>query len=147
MKVHREKGLVHTSRVVKKRTRRQKSRNRSDWRPGIWDAGDDDYIIPPRSWLLGNIFCRKFLSSLIADGGVGKTALRIAQLLSLATGRSFTGEHVFLRCRVLIVGLEDGKDELRRRVHAVMLKHSIRPKDVKGWLFLGRVDGIPAMHF
>ena len=46
----------------------------------IWDAGDDDYIIPPREWLLGNTFCKKFLSSLIADGGVGKTALRIAQI-------------------------------------------------------------------
>lgn len=44
----------------------------------IWDAGDDDYDIPPRGWLLGNMFCRRFLSSLIADGGTGKTALRIA---------------------------------------------------------------------
>src|ERR1700712_4389413 len=83
---------------------------------GIWDAGGDDYIIPPRAWLLGTIFCRRFLSSIIADGGVGKTALRVAQLISLAIGRSLTGEHVFLRCRVLIVSLEDDRDELRRRV-------------------------------
>jgi hypothetical protein len=103
---------------------------------GIWDAGDDDYEIEPRGWLLGNILCRKFLSSLIADGGVGKTALRIAQLISLAIGRSLTGEHVFLRCRVLILSLEDDKDELRRRVYAVMLKYGIKPEDVKGWLFL-----------
>ena len=64
---------------------------------GIWDAGDDDYQIPPRGWLLGTTFCRRFLSSLIADGGVGKTALRVAQLISLAIGRSLTGEHVFQR--------------------------------------------------
>ena len=55
---------------------------------GIWDAGDDDYAIPPRGWLLGTVFCRRFLSSLVADGGTGKTALRIAQLVSLAIGRS-----------------------------------------------------------
>ena len=94
----------------------------------IWDAGDDDYNIPPREWLLGNTFCKKFLSSLIADGGVGKTALRIAQIGSLATGRSITGEHVFRRCRALILSFEDDRDELRRRVYAAMLKHgSSRP--------------------
>jgi hypothetical protein len=103
---------------------------------GIWDAGDDDYVIPPRGWLLGNTFCRGFMSSLQAAGGVGKTALRVAQLLSLAIGRSLTGEHVFQRCRVLIVSFEDGKDELRRRVYAAMRHYGISPEDVKGWLFL-----------
>jgi hypothetical protein len=47
----------------------------------------------------------------------------VAQLLSLATGRPLTGEHVFQRCRVLIVSLEDDADELRRRVLAAMLHH------------------------
>lgn len=46
-----------------------------------WDAGEDDRPIPPRGWLLGNSFCRRFVSSLIADGGVGKTAVRYAQYL------------------------------------------------------------------
>ncbi|MGH6681760.1 MAG: AAA family ATPase, partial [Bradyrhizobium sp.] len=109
---------------------------------GIWNAGDDDYVIPPRGWLLGNAFCRRFLSSVIADGGVGKTALRIAQLISLATGRSLTGEHVFCRCRVLIVSLEDDRDELRRRVLAVLKHHHIDPAEVKGWLFLSAPNGL-----
>jgi hypothetical protein len=119
----------------------------------VWDAGDDDYVIPPRGWLLGATFCRRFLSSLIADGGVGKTAVRIAQLISLAIGRSLTGEHVFLRCKVLIVSLEDDRDELRRRVYAVMRHHGVSAVDVRGWLFLSApkglrlaemVDGAPA---
>ncbi len=109
---------------------------------GIWDAGEDDYVIPPRGWLLGTIFCRRFLSSLIADGGVGKTALRVAQLISLATGRSLTGEHVFQRCRVLIVSLEDDKDELRRRVYAVLKHHGLDPSALKGWLFLAAPKGL-----
>ncbi len=110
---------------------------------GIWDAGDDDYTtIPPRGWLLGNTFCRQFLSSLLADGGTGKTALRIAQLISLATGRSLTGEHVFQRCRVLIISLEDSRDELRRRVYAVLKHHGITPAEVKGWLFLAAPKGL-----
>jgi len=50
---------------------------------GEWDAGQDLDPIPPRGWLLGNTFCRGFLSSLMAAGGTGKTALRIAQALAL----------------------------------------------------------------
>jgi hypothetical protein len=103
---------------------------------GEWDAGDDTDLPPPRGWLLGNIFCRRFLSSLLADGGVGKTALRYAQLLSLAIGRSLTGEHVFQRCRVLIISFEDDRNELRRRILAACLHHNIQLSELKGWLFL-----------
>ena len=73
---------------------------------------------------------------------MGKTALRIAQLAGMAAGRSLTGEHLFQRCRVLIVSLEDDKDELRRRVYAVMRHHGIPPEDVKGWLFLAAPKGL-----
>ena len=111
---------------------------------GIWDAGDDDFVIPPHGWLLGNVFCRRFLPSLLADGGVGKIALRIAQLISLAIGRSLTGEHIFRRCRVLIVSLEDDRDELRRRVYAVLRYHDFTPAeaDVRRWLFLAASEGL-----
>jgi AAA domain len=110
-----------------------------DWKPSLWkgsiglnewDAGDDTDPIPPRGWLLGNVFCRRFPSSLIGDGGTGKSALRYAQALSLATNRQLTGEHVFQRCRVLIVSFEDGRDELRRRVSAAMQHHGVSRADV-----------------
>ncbi|HEY1259917.1 MAG TPA: AAA family ATPase [Stellaceae bacterium] len=109
---------------------------------GEWDAGEDDGPIPPRRWLLGNSFCRRFLSGVLADGAVGKTALRITQLLSLATGRPLTGEHVFGRRRVLLISLEDDRDELRRRVRAAMLHHEIKPEEIKGWLFLATPKGM-----
>jgi 5S rRNA maturation endonuclease (ribonuclease M5) len=108
----------------------------ADLLKGIWDAGQDDYVIPPRGWLLDNIFCRRFLSSLVADGGVGKTALRIAQLLSLAIGRSLTGDYVHRRCRVLFLSFEDDKDELRRRVYAALRHYNIDPVSLTGWLYL-----------
>lgn len=76
------------------------------------------------------------MSSLLGDGGTGKTALRYAQLVSLAIGRSLTGEHVFQRCRVLIVSLEDDRNELRRRILAVCLHCGIDASELKGWLFL-----------
>ena len=103
---------------------------------GEWDAGTDTADIPPRGWLLGNIFCRRFISSVIAEGGVGKSALRLLQLLSLAIGRSLTGEHVFTRCRVLIVSLEDNADELRRRLRAACRHHGVGQAELSGWLYL-----------
>jgi hypothetical protein len=111
---------------------------------GIWDAGDEDLANPPppRGWLLGSIFCRQFISALLADGAVGKTAVRMAQLLSLALGRSLTGEHVFMRCRVLLLSLEDSGEELRRRLFALLLHYKINPADLKGWLFLGAPKNI-----
>ena len=101
-----------------------------------WDFGEDASLPPPREWLLGTTFCRTFLSSLLAAGGVGKTALRYAQFLSLATGRNLTGEHVHLRCRVLVISLEDDENELKRRMLALMKYHEISHDDVKGWLFV-----------
>jgi AAA domain len=103
---------------------------------GEWNAAEDVDPPPPRGWLLGNTFCRTFLSSLIGAGGVGKTALRYAQALSLATGRKLTDEHVFQRCRVLIVSLEDDDKELRRRIRAARLHYNIPLSELDGWLWL-----------
>jgi hypothetical protein len=105
-------------------------------RLGEWDAGDDTEPPPPRGWLLGNVFARRFVSSLFAEGGTGKTALRVAQLVSLASGKSLTGEHVFQRCCVLILSLEEEANELRRRVLAAMLHHKVHRSELKGRLFL-----------
>jgi hypothetical protein len=102
----------------------------------VLDVGDDDQPIPPRQWLLGNAFAREFVSGLIAQGAGGKTSLRIAQMLSLASRRELTGEHVFVRCKVLIICLEDGMTELRRRVRAALIYHKINRDEVKGRLFL-----------
>src|SRR5690242_14237708 len=103
---------------------------------GEWNAGIDPGVIPPRGWLLGNQFCRRFVSSLIGTGAVGKTSLRIAQALSLTSGREITRQHVFVRSRVLYCCLEDDKDELERRIKAALLHHKISRADIDGWLFL-----------
>jgi len=112
---------------------------------GEWDAGDEPGAIPPRQWLLGNQFCRTFISSIVAAGGAGKSALRLLQFISLALGRSLCGQHVFRRCRVLLISLEDDTDELQRRIKAVLDYYDrvlcergepgIGRSDLKGWLF------------
>jgi hypothetical protein len=106
----------------------------------IWDAGDDIAPPSPRRWLLGTVWCRCFVSSLVAGGGIGKTAVRLLQALSLATGHSFTGEHVFHRGRVLYLSFEDNADELRRRAWAARKHHGIPPEEVRGWLYLSTLS-------
>jgi hypothetical protein len=107
-----------------------------------WDAGEHSDVPPPREWLLGNQFCRRFLSGLLAPGATGKTALRMLQYLSVATGRPLTGEHVFKRCRVLLLSLEDDDNELRRRLAAARIHHGIEPSELQGWLFCSTPKGI-----
>jgi hypothetical protein len=108
----------------------------------VRDAGDDTKKPPPRRWLLGNQFCRKFLSGLVAPGSTGKSALRLPQCLSLATGRKLVGQHVFKRGRVLLISLEDDDDEMRRRILAARIHHKVSLDEVKGWLFYACPKGI-----
>lgn len=110
-----------------------------------WDAGLDIGMIEPRQWLLGNTFCRRYVSTIVADGGTGKTALRIAQAIALATGRHITGEHVFRRCRVLYVSLEDDADEMRRRVRACCIHHKIEPDELRDHLFVAALANGPKL--
>src|SRR5262249_8500502 len=100
-----------------------------------WDAGDEPGPIPPRQWLLADQFCRGFLSSIVSGGGVGKSALRLLQFVSLALGRSLCAQHVFRRCRVLLVSLEDDRDELQRRIKAVLNYYRVDRGELKSWLF------------
>jgi hypothetical protein len=100
-----------------------------------WDAGEDPGPIPPRQWLLGNQFCAGFISCLVSAGGVGKSSLRLLQYISMALGRPLCGQHVFHRCRVLLISLEDDDDELQRRIQAVLDHFQIARNELKGWLF------------
>jgi hypothetical protein len=109
---------------------------------GIRNAGEYAYEkIAPREWLLGTIFCKKFLSSLIAPGAVGKTALRIVQAAAFVTGRPITGEHVHRTGRALILSFEDDEEELGRRIYAMLRRHGITPEDVDGRLFFAAPKG------
>jgi len=102
----------------------------------VEDAGNiDTEPIPPREWVFGNRYCLGFVSGNIGDGGVGKTALAILDGLSISSGRSLTGEHLFRSERVLIVCLEDQRKEIRRRIKAALVHHDIDPSTVQGRLF------------
>jgi hypothetical protein len=113
----------------------------------VHDAGDIDVTkIPPRGWLLGTAFCRKFLSGLIGEGAAGKTAMRYAQYIAAATEKKLTAEYVHVRCRVLIVCLEDDLNEVKRRIGAAMLFHGITREEIKGWLFYCTPKGLKLLE-
>jgi hypothetical protein len=106
-----------------------------------WDYADEPDELQPRGWLLGNLLCRQFLTAIFGDGATGKTALLIAMALSLATGRSdLLGEHVFLRCTVILLCFEDGEEELRRRLRAARIYYNISKDDIRGRLFIKAIN-------
>ena len=92
--------------------------------------------IPPREWLYGTRLIRRFVTVLVAPGGVGKSAYALAQALALATGRGFLGECVHHRVNAWVLNLEDPIEELDRRLAALMLRHAIPHEAVAGRLFL-----------
>lgn len=100
-----------------------------------WNAGIDPGPIPPRMWLLGNEFCRQYISSIVAAGGTGKSALRLLQFVSMAIGRPLCGQYVFRRSRVLLISLEDDSDELQRRIKALLIHYGINRSELDGWLY------------
>jgi hypothetical protein len=92
--------------------------------------------IPPREWLYGARLIRRFVSVLAAPGGVGKSALALAQALALVTGRGFLGETVHHSVPAWVLNLEDPLDELNRRVAALMRLHKLPREAVEGRLHL-----------
>lgn len=92
--------------------------------------------IPPREWLLGTRLVRRFVSLLVAPGGVGKSALALASAVSLASGRNILDEHVHHSVPAWVLNLEDPADEVHRRLAALMRLHRIEASELQGRLFI-----------
>ncbi len=93
--------------------------------------------IPPRPWILGHWLLRGTVTTVIAPGGTGKSALMVATALSLATGRELLGKTVWGGAqRVWLWNLEDDRDELTRQLVACSLHHAVSEWDYEGCLFV-----------
>lgn len=95
--------------------------------PFLWKSPN---TIPPRKWLYNNHLIRKFVSGTAAAGGTGKSSIKIAEALAMASGRSILGVSVPRPLRVWFWCGEDPVDELDRRVMAAALHHGIRREDI-----------------
>lgn len=92
--------------------------------------------IPVREWVYGKHLIRRFLSTTVAPGGVGKSSLVLVEAIAMVTGRPLLGVPVPQRLRVWVANLEDPIDELERRVAAICLHYGIDPRELEGRLFL-----------
>lgn len=103
----------------------------------------DPRRIPPREWIYGRHYIRKFVSSTVAPGGLGKSSLVIAEALAIATGRPILGTAIDERTNVWLWNGEDPQDELNRRIMATALHYNLAPKDIEGRLFVDNGREMP----
>jgi hypothetical protein len=91
---------------------------------------------PLRQFLYGKHRIRRYTSSTLAAGGIGKTSLGIVEALAMVTGRPLLGERIKEPLRVWYWCGEDPLEELERRTIAACLHYGIAPEEIEGRLFL-----------
>lgn len=96
----------------------------------------DPAKIPPRQFLYGGHYIRKFLSMDIAPGGVGKSSLVITESVAMVAHRDLLNVLPSERLRVAYWNGEDPMEELQRRVQAVTMHYGLNPDDIVGRLFI-----------
>ncbi|MDO9338470.1 MAG: AAA family ATPase [Caulobacter sp.] len=96
-------------------------------KPFVWR---DPSTLPRRGWLYGKHFVRKFCSTTIAPGGVGKSSLTITEALAMVTGRPILGVKVKRPLRVWLFNGEDPQEEIELRIQAGMLHFGITPEEI-----------------
>jgi len=103
--------------------------------PGIEPNFDLDLAnIPPRQWIYGRHLVAGYVSALVARGGAGKTALSLVEAVAIATGRPLLGEQVHETGRVWHYNLEDPREDIRRRVLAILKHYQIDEREIAGRL-------------
>jgi hypothetical protein len=86
--------------------------------------------IPPREFLFGRHYIRGFVTATIAPGGTGKSSRSLAEAIAMVTARSFLGEMPrYDPLRVWYYG-EDPKDELDRRIAAILQHYGIPMSEI-----------------
>ncbi|MVS97895.1 AAA family ATPase [Devosia marina] len=100
--------------------------------PFVWE---DPATIPPREWLYGGHYLRKFISATVAPGSLGKSSLVLVENMAMATQRALLGVMPHGRYNCWYWNGEDPFDEIKRRVHAVMLYYGIERSEIEGRFF------------
>jgi hypothetical protein len=101
--------------------------------PFVWR---DPATIPPRQWIYGRHYVRKFVTATVAPGGIGKSSLSIVEALAIITGRPLLGVEPSESCHVWLWNGEDPQEELDRRIAAACLHYGIKRPDIEGRLFV-----------
>jgi hypothetical protein len=93
--------------------------------------------IPPRAWLFGDIVARKYVTMIAASPGAGKSVFTMQAALCAVKGKSF-GPYAPHEpsIRAWVYNNEEGEEELRRRVAAMLIHEGIDKADIKGRFFM-----------
>jgi len=95
----------------------------------------DPAAIPPRQWVYGRHYIRRFLSVTVAAGGSGKTALTLTEAIAMATGKDILGTETLPR-RVWVWNLEDPLEELQRRIAGICQYYNVKQEDFADRLYV-----------
>jgi hypothetical protein len=103
-------------------------------KPFVWR---DPKSIPPRQWLHAKHYIRRFVSATVAPSGLGKSSLDLVEAVGMTAGRDLLrGTTAKAKLKVWYWNLEDPREELDRRVAAIMLHYKIHPDEINGRLFV-----------
>jgi RecA-family ATPase len=91
--------------------------------------------IPKREWLVDHLCLKKYITGLVAPGGVGKSSLALALGISVASNNDILQLGVRQQANVLILNNEDSTDELQRRIAGIVTQSQICPSSIEDRLF------------
>lgn len=96
----------------------------------------DPSSIPKREILYGNHYIRKFASATVAPGGLGKSALALAEAVAMAADSDCLGRRPLSRLNVVYFNAEDPIDEIKRRTVAICEHYNIPQSALENRLFI-----------
>jgi AAA domain len=92
-------------------------------------------LIPPREFVYGRHYARKYLAATVAPGGIGKTSLTIVNVMAMVSGHNLIGDEPHRPIRVWYWNGEDPREEIERRIAATCIHYMIGPDDIGDRLF------------
>lgn len=97
----------------------------------------DPASLPPRDWLFGKHYIRRYLTSTVGAGGGGKSSHAISETLAMVTGRPLLDPEGARSAplRVWYVNAEDPQDEIDRRFHAAAKHFGVTADQIADRLF------------
>lgn len=98
----------------------------------------DPASIPKREWLYGRHLIRRYVSTTISPGGLGKSSMVMVEALAMVSRKPLLEERIHTPepLRVWYWNGEDPNDEAARRIQAAAIRHELTPEDIGDRLFV-----------
>jgi hypothetical protein len=92
-------------------------------------------LIPPREFVYGRHYARKYLAATVAPSGIGKTSLTIVNVMAMVSGRNLIGDEPPRPMHVWYWNGEDPREEIERRIAATCINYKVGQEDIGDRLF------------